>query len=154
MNIDEQNQLVIKEEMEAIKADIIAVYNASGKKVSGEFEKGLEIKYTPTSASLTGYVYLAGRVAGRMPPIESIEKWLIQKGIKPIEDKMKISSLAYLIARKIGKEGTKKENHLHIYDEVITPERIDSILQRLNKINVTAFINEVNVMIEKLVQNK
>jgi hypothetical protein len=29
---------------------------------------------------------------------------------------MKISTLAFLIARKIGKEGTNKQNHLAIYD--------------------------------------
>jgi hypothetical protein len=57
---------------------------------------------------------------------------------------MKISTLAFLIARKIGK-GTNKQNHL-IYDQVITPARIDDILGKINKINVTAFIDEVNIM--------
>lgn len=149
-----ENDRIIKEELEAIKAEIIAVYNASGKKVSGEFEQGLEIKYAPNQATLSGYVYLAGRKSGKMPPIQAIEKWLIQKGITPIETKMKISTLAYLIARKIAREGTKKENHLAIYDQIVTPERIDSILEKLNAINVTAFTNEVTVMIEKLVTNK
>lgn len=148
------NDAVIAEEMESLKVDIISAYEASGKKVSGEFAKGLEVKYSTNQATLSGYVYLAGRVAGKMPPIQAIEKWLIQKGINPIEKKMKISSLAFLIARKIAKEGTKKENHLAIYDQVITPERIDKILDRLNKINITAFTNEVTIMIEKLVTNK
>jgi hypothetical protein len=148
------NDTIIKEELEAIKADIIALYNASGKRTSGEFENGLEIKYQPNSAILSGYVYLAGRAAGKQPPIEAIEKWLIAKGITPIESKMKISSLAYLIARKIAKEGTKKENHLQIYNQIITPERIEKILERLNKVNVTAFANEVTIMITKLVNNK
>lgn len=150
MNNDE----VLKEEMESLKADIITYYNASGKRVSGEFESGLEIKYSNNSATLSGYVYLAGRAAGKQPPIQAIEKWLRLKGINPIESKMKISTLAFLIARKIAKEGTKKENHLKIYDAIITPERIDSILERLNKINVTAFTNEVTVMINKLVTDK
>jgi hypothetical protein len=66
---------------------------------------------------------------------------------------MKISTLAFLIARKIGKEGTK-QNHLAIYDQVITPARIDDILGKINKINVTAFIDEVNIMITKLTINK
>ena len=148
------NDVVIAEEMESLKVDIIAAYEASGKKVSGEFAKGLEIKYSPNQATLSGYVYLAGRAAGKMPPIQAIEKWLIIKGITPIEKKMKISSLAFLIARKIAKNGTKKENHLAIYNQVITPERIDKILDRINKINITAFTNEVTVMIEKLVVNK
>ena len=148
------NDIIIKEELEAIKADIIALYNASGKRTTGEFENGLEIKYQPNSATLSGYVYLAGRAAGKQPPIQAIEKWLIAKGITPIESKMKISSLAYLIARKIAKEGTKKENHLQIYNQIITPERIEKILERLNQVNVTAFANEVTIMITKLVNNK
>jgi hypothetical protein len=149
-----ENEKVLLEEMEALKADIIQFYNASGKRVSGEFENGLEIKSNGTSASLFGYVYLAGRIAGKQPPIAAIEKWIIQKGITPIEAKMKTSTLAYLIARKIAREGTSKENHLHIYDEVITPQRIDSILEKLNQINVTAFINEITITINKLVANK
>jgi hypothetical protein len=148
------NDELIKTEIEALKADIIAVYESSGKKVSGEFSKGLETTYAPNKAILSGYVYLAGRVAGKQPPTAPIEKWLIAKGITPIETKMKISTLAYLIARKIGKSGTRKENHLAIYDQVITPARIDEILEKINKINVTAFIDEITVTIEKLVTNK
>jgi hypothetical protein len=51
-------------------------------------------------------------------------------------------------------EGTNKQNHLAIYDQVITPARIDDILGKINKINVTAFIDEVNIMITKLTINK
>jgi hypothetical protein len=36
------------------------------------------------------------------------------KGITHLIQKMKISTLAFLIARKIGKEGTNKQNHLAI----------------------------------------
>jgi hypothetical protein len=43
----------------------------------------------------------------------------------------------------------------NIYDQVITPPaRIDDILGKINKINVTAFIDEVNIMITKLTINK
>ncbi len=150
----DDNDRIIKEEFEAIKADIIALYNAGGKRTSGEFENGLQVDYRTDGATLSGYVYLSGRIAGKQPPTKAIEDWLIQKGIQPIEEKMKISTLAYLIARKIGQKGTNKENHQYVYDEVITPERIQSILDRITKINVTAFINEVTVTIEKLVTNK
>lgn len=148
------NDEIIKEEFEAIKADIIALYNAGGKRTTGEFESGLEIIYRSDGATLMGYVYLAGRIAGKQPPTKAIEDWLNAKGIKPIEEKMKISTLAYLIARKIGQMGTNPANHQYVYDEVITPERIQRILDKITKINVTAFVNEVTVMIEKLVENK
>lgn len=152
--MSDDNERVLAEEMAALKADIIQVYNASGKRTSGGFEQGLEVVQNGTSSTLFGYLYLGGRAAGKQPPIEAIEKWLNQKGITPIDAKMKVSSLAYLIARKIAREGTNPENHLYIYDEVITPERIDKIMQRLNQVNVNAFINEVSIMINKLVTNR
>lgn len=152
MEID--NEKILKDELDLLIKDIIQVYNSSGKRTSGEFEQGLEIQQNGTSASLWGYVYLAGRIAGKQPPIEAIERWIQLKGITPIEAKMKISSLAYLIARKIAREGTNKVNHLYIYDEVITPERIQEILDKIYKINVTAFIDEISVAIQKLTQNK
>lgn len=148
------NDEIIHIEMEAIKADIINVYNTSGKRTTGEFENGLEVTYAPNSAILSGYLYLAGRAAGKQPPTAPIEKWLNAKGITPINNKISISSLAYLIARKIGKEGAKKESQLAIYDKVITPERIQSILDKITQMNVSLFVSEINIMIQKLVINK
>lgn len=148
------SQQVLQDELELLKKEIIERYNASGKRTSGEFEQGLEITSNDTSASLFGYVYLAGRIAGKQPPIQAIQDWLEQKGIKPIEEKMKISSLAFLIARKIAREGTTPENHLYIYDEIITPERIDKIFQKISQLNVNEFVKETQIMIQKLVQNK
>ncbi len=152
--MEADNEKVLREELEALKAEIISVYNGSGKRTSGEFEQGLEVQANGDSASLWGYLYLGGRAAGKMPPIDAIEKWIEAKGIKPIEDKMKASSLAYLIARKIAREGTNPENHLYIYNQVITPERIEQILEKLNKVNVTAFVKEVTTTIQKLVNNR
>jgi hypothetical protein len=62
-------------------------------------------------------------------------------------------NISILIARKIGKEGTNKQNHLAIWPSNNT-SKIDDILGKINKINVTAFIDEVNIMITKLTINK
>jgi hypothetical protein len=40
--------------------------------------KVLELSYGPNAAILSGYVYLAGRVAGKQPPAP-IEAWLKAK---------------------------------------------------------------------------
>lgn len=153
-SIEEQNQKILVEEMESIKADILTVYNASGKRTSGEFERGLELKFEPEKATLLGYEYLAGRRAGKMPPIKAIEDWLNAKGIKPIEDNMKVSTLAFLIARKIAKEGTRKESHLMIYKQVITPQRIQDIMTKITQINVQLFVWELNEILSSLEDNK
>ena len=145
----DENQNILKVEMESLRADILQVYTASGKKNTGEFEQGLVIEYDGLIAVLKGYTYLGGRRAGKQPPIQAIEDWLTTKGIKPISDKMSISTLAFLIARKIAEKGTKKENHLQIYSQVITPERIQLILDKISELNANAFINEVVTTITK-----
>lgn len=57
-----------------------------------------------------------GRKAGKMPPVGKIEQWLSYPNVrdklsgfrdKPVSDPQ---SLAYVIARKIGREGTKGNN--------------------------------------------
>lgn len=153
-NIEEQNQKILVEEMESIKVDILTVYNASGKRTSGEFERGLELKFEPEKSTLLGYEYLAGRREGKMPPIKAIEDWLNAKGIKPIEDKMTVSSLAFLIARKIAQEGTRKESQLQIYKQVITPQRIQDIMTKITQINVQLFVWELNQMLSSLEENQ
>ncbi|PZR18852.1 MAG: hypothetical protein DI539_16060 [Flavobacterium psychrophilum] len=145
----EENEKILKDEMEKLREEILTVYNASGKRTTGEFEKGLEIEYNGLTAVLKGYQYLSGRRAGKMPPIKAIEDWIKAKGLKPVEDKITTSSLAFLIARKIAQEGTNKENNLQIYSQVITPQRIDQIIKRINSLNVSAFINEVQTIITK-----
>ncbi len=152
-NLEEENRRILVEEMEAIKADILTVYNSSGKRTSGEFDDGLELKYEPNKATLFGYEYLAGRRAGKMPPIEAIEKWLQAKGIKPIEENMTTSTLAFLIARKIAREGTRKESQLMIYKQVITPQRIDEIISKITQINVQLFVWELNQTLSSLEQS-
>jgi len=139
----EENQKLLEEEMTALRKEILEVYNASGKRTTGEFESGLEVVYSTNNATLMGYEYLGGRRAGKQPPLKAIEDWLEAKGITPIESTMTVSTLAYLIARKIAKEGTKKENNLPIYTQVITPERIDQILEKVNQLNVNSFISEI-----------
>ena len=51
-----------------------------------------------------------GRQPGRMPPVDAIELWVIRKlGIQPPE----AHGVAYLIARTIGRRGTKGAGMFH-----------------------------------------
>jgi len=151
---------VIKEEIDAILIDILKVYEQSGRKASGQFAEGLEVVYSPLSATIRGYVYLAGRgktkkkgKSGEPTVQQQILKWLKIKGIRPIEEGMKLNSLAYLIARKIHEEGTKRSEWLKIYEEVITPKRIASIIKRIHELNVNRIITEINAQLEILAKN-
>lgn len=144
---------IIKEEIDAILSDIKKLYKESGKKASGEFEKGLEAVYEPNKGTIRGFVYLAGRKAGKMPPVAAILSWLKIRGIRSFKKSQSVNSLAWAIARKIAREGTKAENALKIYEEVITPQRINKIIDRISKLNVNRIITEIRAELEVLAKN-
>ena len=49
-----------------------------------------------------------GRPPGKMPPVSAIEEWITRRRIVPESNNStpNVTSLAYVIARKIGSEGT------------------------------------------------
>ena len=147
-NLDQND--IIKDEIELILKDVKQLYNASGKRTSGRFEELLEAEYSPNKAVIKGATYLAGRSAGKMPPVDEIKQWIIKKGIQPIEEEMKITSLAWAIAKTIAKKGTNEKYHLKIYEQVITPERINEIIKKVSEFNVNLFVNEITTSFELL----
>ncbi len=144
----DENEQIINEEIAKLISDIIMAYEESGKKVSGEFAGGLEAQLTKTAYSYTatikGYEYLAGRRAGKMPPVSALEKWVKEKGIFDLRKKT-ARSIAYAIAKKIEKEGTAREYEIKIYKQVITPERIDKIIDAVSEINVNKLLTTIRV---------
>lgn len=107
---------------------IRSILDSNGQMLIRNLQKDLEVKKTNASSTLSkslkfvtevnqtsviGTLYAEdywvfvneGRKAGKRPPMASIEKWIKQKPIalKDISE----TQLAFLIARKIGKEGTK-----------------------------------------------
>ena len=55
-----------------------------------------------------------GRPPGKMPPVSAIEEWITRRRIVPESNTStpSVTSLAYVIARKIGREGTIGTNFL------------------------------------------
>jgi hypothetical protein len=166
-----ETEKIIREEIDAILSDIIKVYEQSGRKVSGQFEEGLEAVYTKNSATIKGFVYLAGRgktkkkgKPGDPTVLEQIKIWIQRKGIaakviaeqKPKTEKAKknlLNGLAYVITKKIHEQGTAPENWLRVYEQVITPERVLSIIDRISELNVNRLITEVKASFEVLQKN-
>jgi len=158
------NEEIIKEEIGGILEDIIALYESSGRKASGQFAEGLEAVYEVSAfkvkGTIKGFTYLAGRgktrksgKAGEPTLQQAILQWIKVKGIKPLEDNISQKSLAFLIARKIHQEGTKPSEWLKIYEKVITPERINKIIDRVSELNVNKIINQVRAELEVLAKN-
>lgn len=132
-------------EFEAIKADVITRYQESGLSVTGNWATTLEVTATETSASLLGASYLDGRPPGKQPPSEAIVNWIEAKGIaSQIENEISITSLAFLIARKIGREGWQPETTgSDIIAQVVTPQRIQQVIDRVSTPLVTEFCNDI-----------
>lgn len=145
------NTDIIREEIESIIADVKKLYIESCKKTSGNWEKELEVVYSDNRAEIYSYPYLAGRAAGKMPPVKAIKKWIELKGIKPL--KGNTTSLAWAIAKSIAKKGTNPKYHLQVFEQVLTPERIQSVIDKVSQFNVNLFINEVTVNLNKLTTN-
>lgn len=92
--------------LDGIRKDIITDLHA--KDISdGDLE--MKINFGDDFGELVGnhywYYLVHGRKPGKMPPIDSIQEWVEKKGIVP-DGNISLRSLAFLIARKIGREGT------------------------------------------------
>lgn len=77
-----------------------------------------------------------GRKAGKMPPVDSILDWIKVKHIlpRPINGKLPTEKgLAYLIARKIGREGYEGTNDYETSIEQLNKEYIPKLQEALEK---------------------
>lgn len=144
---------IVEKEFVKLRDEILRAYERSGKKVSGEFEDGLEVVPVAKGWALYGYGYLAGRLAGKMPPIKKILDWVNTRGIVPYVEGITVTQLAWAIAKQIQKQGTLPENHFKIYETVITPQRIQEILDRVKVININAFVEAVTIELTLLTKD-
>lgn len=79
----------------------------SSKNIS-KGDLGMEVQSQPGETKLMGshywYYLVCGRKPGKQPPMEAIQEWIRKKGIS--REGISERSLAFLIARKIGRFGT------------------------------------------------
>ena len=138
---------VLKIEFDKLKADLIAKHQELGMEASGDWIKSIEVDATQTKAILYGNSYteqlVNGRAPGKFPPIDAISKWIIDKDLPLID--ITVSSLAFLIARKIAREGTEyfKQGGTDLIEAVITPERIQSILDKVSEFQINEFVSDI-----------
>ncbi|WP_294822644.1 hypothetical protein [uncultured Flavobacterium sp.] len=131
----------LRAEFEALKNEIAAAYHASGTMASGNWPDTLEVQASENGAAITGAGYIEGRGQGKPPPSEAIEQWIVGKGIAAqLENGLTVSSLAFLIARKIGREGWKPPQGTESFIEaVVTPQRIQAIIDKVGEIHLQRF---------------
>ncbi|HNY54500.1 MAG TPA: hypothetical protein PKI86_02695 [Chitinophagales bacterium] len=140
---------VVKEWLEQLRIDLIAEYDRLGLRASGNYEKSLYYFATDKRAIMYGakYAYQMqyGRNPGTYPPRKAIEDWIDAKKIE-LKNGISKSSLAYLIQRKIFRDGIKVPNKFNqggVISNVITEERIDTLLTQLKFVNALQISSDI-----------
>jgi len=146
----------LKMELDKVSKELTEKYDQLGMRASGRWESEKEVTVKESGTRLTGIIlgsdytrYLQfGRKPGRFPPIDSIEQWIKDKRIT---SDIPIRSLAFLIARKIAREGTRyfQQGGTNMIDSIITPERIDEIISKVGLIDVEGIVKGLVKEIEK-----
>lgn len=147
---------VLSKEFEALKNDLIRAYDAKGMRASGKFADSLEVRVEGLTAQLWGEDYAqqleTGRKSGKFPPIDAIKKWIEEKGIaNRIQGEISVSSLAFLIARKISREGWKREQFggVELISQVVTDQRMQKIIDEVGVEQALKYTTEITKMIEE-----
>jgi len=142
---------ILSAEFEALKTDLIARYDELGMRATGQWAESLRVQVGENGAEILQESYGEqlefGRKPGKQPPSEAIEQWLIAKGIAArLEKDISVSSLAYLIARKIGREGWNREQHggTQLISSVVTPERIQRIIDTIGESQLNEFTSKIS----------
>ena len=134
---------ILRAEFELLRQEIIAAYNNSGMAATGNWGENVQVQVSGSSASITAPDYINGRKPGTAPPSEAIEKWIVAKGISAqMQKDITVSSLAYLISRKIAREGwqPKQEN---LIENIATPARIQQIIDKAGDSCLTEFTKTI-----------
>lgn len=119
---------------------------------SGDLLNNIEYEITRGDFTYTIYVKMKdywyfvenGRKAGKMPPIDNILRWIRVKPVLPrpnAEGKLPTpQQLAFLIARKIGEEGTEGTQDLRKATDTIWDTFEDRLYEAIDEDVDAAFI--------------
>ena len=148
---------ILSREFELLKRDLIASYDAKGMRASGNWADQLEVYTDENRAILFGEDYTqqleTGRKAGKFPPLKMIEQWVEDKGIlNNLQGNISKSSLVFLIARKIAREGWNRERFggVDLISEIVTEERLQKIIEEVGEAKLIEFTAEIIFLIKEL----
>lgn len=141
------NKQILTDFFNALKAEVIQEQERQGRVASGKSISEYEVEANNDQATLYGVNYVGtletGRKAGKVPFgfTQIILKWMADKSLFSAESETKKKSIAYLIARKIEKEGTalhRQGGNSGIISNIITRERLKVFTDKL----LVSFQNE------------
>ena len=126
-------QEIFRAEMEQLRQEVIAQYRSSGRAASGRWAETVQVQQLPNGFTLVADSYINGRGPGKAPPSAVIQQWITQKGIAArLGKEISVSSLAFLIARKIARMGWHPPaGQEDFIAQVVTPARIQKIIDKV-----------------------
>lgn len=146
---------IFAKEIAKLKEDLKAKHEELGMKASGEWLDSVEDRTKNLSGSIWALHYSEyledGREPGKFPPVDKIVKWIQDKPIIP-RDNISVSSLAYLIGRKIAAEGWDRKDYggVELVSQVITPERVQEIIDKCSDFQIREFNSQIKSFLTKL----
>ena len=100
--------------LERFKKDLIKSYDEMGLRASGKFAEGLHYEIKGNKLTMYGpkhSIFMEnGRGPGGFPPLKAIEEWIENKKGLPAIFVEKKKQFAFVIARKIAREGIHVPN--------------------------------------------
>lgn len=144
----EDARKVVSEELESLRQRIIENHLRAGQKASGRTVASLHVETDNDGGILFGRKAFGtletGRRGGKVPKgfYHIIYQWMQDKGIQVEKPK----SFAYLVARKIAREGTKlyrQGGRDDIYSNEI-PKTTESVLSRITGL-LAASVESINL---------
>ena len=145
---------IFQQEFDKLMADIGAEYERLGMRASGDFKEGLEVQVTPESGKLLGLPYALQLDEGRKPTssggdgelLRRITKWVVDKGVvNNIRDNISVSSLVFLITRKIHREGWKRQGFggVNLVSNIVTDKRMQDIIDKIGQNMTLSFVSKL-----------
>jgi hypothetical protein len=137
-------------EFESIKEDLIQKHEELGMKATGKWIKSLEVVGKRLSVKILGADYTKQLVSGRppsekMPLVQAIKEWVLAKRIATVTN---VTGIAWAIAKKIQKEGTRYyPQGTDLVEAVITPFRIQQIIDKVGRVIALETVNEITKLI-------
>lgn len=131
-------QNIIFEELEDLRKRIISNIDSTGRKASGRTSGSMHTDISENRGILFGRMAFGtletGRKSGKVPAgfYQIIKQWVIDKGIS-FDSQSERNSFAYLVSRKIAREGTllyRTGAEADVYTTEV-PETIERIKDRV-----------------------
>ena len=140
----DSKESIYQKYLEILKTKLVAKYDELGLRALGKYQDDLEAIVQPAKMIMLGSFHSEfmenGRSSGGFPPISAIENWIENKDSLPSIFREKKKQFAFLIARKIAKDGIKVPNQYNkgkvvssVVDDFLAND-IDDMINELGEV--------------------